>query len=155
MMRRFLPLLLIIALVLSGCYAELPSSDPTVTSTTASTVSSTAASTASDGSLTVHFIDVGQADCALIECDGAFMLIDGGNVEDGSLVVTYLENQGVAELSAVVCTHAHEDHVGGLPSVLAVYPTEAVYAPTRTYSSNCFDDFTLYAPFKLRQGSCT
>lgn len=145
MMRRFLPLLLIIALVLSGCYAELPSSDPTVTSTTASTVSSTAASTASDGSLTVHFIDVGQADCALIECDGAFMLIDGGNVEDGSLVVTYLENQGVAELSAVVCTHAHEDHVGGLPSVLAVYPTEAVYAPTRTYSSNCFDDFMYYA----------
>lgn len=36
------------------------------------------------------------------------------------------------------------DHVGGLPGVLAVYPTEAVYAPTRTYSSNCFDDFVCY-----------
>ena len=36
------------------------------------------------------------------------------------------------------------DHVGGLPGVLAVYPTEAVYAPTRTYSSNCFDDFVYY-----------
>ena len=36
-------------------------------------------------------------------------------------------------------------HVGGLPGVLAVYETEAVYAPTRTYSSNCFDDFVYYA----------
>ena len=96
------------------------------------------------GALTVHFIDVGQADCALLECDGEYILIDGGNVEDSSLVVSYLQKQGVEELTAVVCSHAHEDHVGGLPGVLAVYPTEAVYAPTRTYSSGCFDDFVYY-----------
>lgn len=94
--------------------------------------------------LTVHFIDVGQADCALLECDGEYILIDGGNVEDSSLVVSYLQRQGVEELAAVVCSHAHEDHVGGLPGVLAVYPTEAVYAPTRTYASKCFDDFVYY-----------
>ena len=94
--------------------------------------------------LTVHFIDVGQADCALLECDGEYILIDGGNVEDSSLVVSYLQQQGVEELAAVVCSHAHEDHVGGLPGVLAVYPTETVYAPTRTYSSKCFDDFVYY-----------
>jgi competence protein ComEC len=34
--------------------------------------------------------------------------------------------------------------VGGLPSVLAVYPTKAVYAPTNTYSSQIFDDFLYY-----------
>ncbi len=94
--------------------------------------------------LTVHFIDVGQADCALVECGGAFALIDGGNRDDGQLVVSYLEQQGVTELAAVICSHAHEDHVGGLPSVLSVYPTGAVYAPTRTYSSNAFDDFAYY-----------
>ena len=37
--------------------------------------------TGSDG-LIVHFIDVGQADAALVVCDGEAMLIDGGNVED-------------------------------------------------------------------------
>lgn len=94
--------------------------------------------------LTVHFIDVGQADCALIECDSSFMLIDGGNVDDGSLVVSYLDQMGVEKLDAVVCTHVHEDHVGGLAAVLSVFPTDRVYSPTTTYASWCFDDFMYY-----------
>ena len=94
--------------------------------------------------LTVQYIDVGQADCALLECDGQYMLIDGGNRDDSQLVVSFLEQQGVKELAAVVCSHAHEDHVGGLPAVLAVYPTKVVYAPTKTYSSNIFDKFVYY-----------
>ena len=98
-----------------------------------------------EGELVIHFIDVGQADCILLEYGDYTLLIDGGNRDDGQLVVSYLEQQGIEELDAVVCTHAHEDHVGGLPSVLAVYPTGAVYAPTRTYASNVFDDFMYYA----------
>lgn len=127
--KHFLALLLLLAL-LCGC--------------TVQTVPGTSASVSAGNTLTVHYIDVGQADCALLECSGEFMLIDGGNVEDSSLVVSYLEDTGVEELSAVVCTHAHEDHVGGLPGVLAVYPTDAVYSPTSTYSSKCFDDFMYY-----------
>ena len=38
--------------------------------------------------LTVHYIDVGQADSILLECDGQYLLIDGGNREDGQLVVS-------------------------------------------------------------------
>lgn len=101
-------------------------------------------SAVSGGGLTVRYIDVGQADCALLECDGEFLLIDGGNRDDSQLVVSFLEQQGVKELAAVVCSHAHEDHVGGLPAVLAVYPTKAVYAPTKTYSSSIFDKFVYY-----------
>ena len=95
--------------------------------------------------LTVHFIDVGQADCALIQQGDFTMLIDGGNVDDGQLVVTYLMDQGIEDLDYVVCTHAHEDHVGGLPSVLAVFPADNILSPTRTYASKCFDDFMYYA----------
>ena len=99
---------------------------------------------AKEDNLAVHYIDVGQADCILLSCGGEFMLIDGGNMDDGRLVVSYLEQQGVQELKAVICTHAHEDHVGGLPAVLAVYPTRAVYSPTTTYASKYFDDFMRY-----------
>ncbi len=130
-MKKRLFLILLCALLLWGC-AITPKPAPTQ------------APSALDSLFTVHFIDVGQADSALLAFDGKYILIDGGNVEDSSLVVSYLQRQGVEELEAVICSHAHEDHVGGLPGVLAVFPTKAVYAPTRTYSSNCFDDFLYY-----------
>ncbi len=134
MRRKLLALLLLLSLLLAGCAVGQPPDTPETT-----------APTAEPGkSLAVHYIDVGQADSILLECDGKFMMIDGGNVADSSLVVSYLQDQGVNELEAVVCTHAHEDHVGGLPAVLAVYPTRAVYAPTKTYASKCFDDFVRY-----------
>lgn len=132
-MRKLLSILLLLALLLSGCLQAPPETTPAAIT-----------QPSQNETLTVHFIDVGQADCALLECEGKFMLIDGGNVEDSSLVVSYLQKQGVEELEAVICSHAHEDHVGGLPGVLAVFPTKAVYAPTRTYSSKCFDDFVYY-----------
>ena len=129
MRKKLLALLLVLALLLTGC--AFPA------------VSGEKRPGGGDG-LTVYFLDVGQADCALLECGGEYMLIDGGNRDDSQLVVSFLEQQGVETLSKVICTHAHEDHVGGLPAVLAVYPTEAVYAPTRTYASKVFDDFVYY-----------
>ncbi len=133
-MKRLTLLAVLLAVLLTGCSLI----DSFITTP------NTADSTEPADTLTVHYIDVGQADCALLECRGKYMLIDGGNVQDSSLVVSYLQRQGVQELEAVICSHAHEDHVGGLPGVLAVFPTKAVYAPTRTYSSGCFDDFLYY-----------
>lgn len=131
-MKKLLSLLLLL-LLLTGCTL----SDPAETTDNASN--------AADGTLRVHFIDVGQADCALLEYEGNAILIDGGNVEDSSLVVSYLEQQGITYLNLVVASHAHEDHVGGLGGVLAVYETGSVWSPTTTYSSSCFDDFMHYA----------
>ena len=138
MKQKLLSLLLLFSLLLSGCTVVIETPQETTAATQPPV-------TLSQGeTLTVHFIDVGQADSILLECGGEFLLIDGGNKDDGQLVVSYLQQMGVEELEAVVCTHAHEDHVGGLPSVLAVYPTGAVYAPTNTYSSKIFDDFVYY-----------
>lgn len=98
-----------------------------------------------DGTLEVHYIDVGQADSALILCGGQSMLIDGGNVADSGLLVSYLEGQGLPELDYAVDTHAHEDHVGGLAGPLAKYGAEQVYAPVTDYDSKAFCDFKKYA----------
>ena len=97
-----------------------------------------------EGALEVHYIDVGQADSALILCGGESMLIDGGNVADSSLVVSYLADQGVDSLDYVVCTHAHEDHVGGLSGPLSQYPAEHVLAPVTEYDTKAFENFLKY-----------
>lgn len=96
------------------------------------------------GQLTVHFIDVGQADSILLECQGQTMLIDGGNVDDSSLVSSYLSAQGVSHLDYIVCTHAHEDHVGGLSGPLNTCTVGTVFAPVTEYSSKAFGNFVKY-----------
>jgi len=95
-------------------------------------------------SFAVHFIDVGQADAALVVCDDAAMLIDGGNVEDSDVIYTYLQKYGVDHLDYIVCTHAHEDHVGGLPGALQYASVDMALCPVTEYDSKAFDDFVRY-----------
>ena len=133
-----------LVLSLAGC-----SGLPSVPGGSADVVPNPSASAAAavdtvDAPLEVHFIDVGQALSVLVECDGQFMLYDGGNVDDGSLVVSYLQSQGVEQLEYVFCSHAHEDHVGGLAAALAYFPAYHVYSPVTDASTKCFQDFVKY-----------
>ena len=131
-MKKILVFVLLLALLLTGCTMTVSTSQP-------------AAEAEETSGLEVHYLDVGQADCILLQCDGHSMLIDGGNVEDSDLVVAYLQDQEVEKLDLVVNTHAHEDHVGGLPAVLAVFETAELWCPVTEYDSGCFEDFLYYA----------
>lgn len=93
----------------------------------------------------VHFIDVGQADAALVISDGKTMLIDGGNVDDSDRIFTYLQKQGITHLDYVVCTHAHEDHVGGLSGALTAATAGVVYSPVTEYDTRAFRNFAAKA----------
>ncbi len=94
-----------------------------------------------ESSFRVHFIDVGQADAALVECDGETMLIDGGNAEDSNLMYTYLKKQGVDHLDYVIGTHAHEDHIGGIAGALRYADVDRAYCPVTSYSTKAFSNF--------------
>lgn len=92
----------------------------------------------------VHFIDVGQADAALIICNGETMLIDGGNVDDSSLIVSYLDKLDINTIDYMVATHAHEDHVGGLSGPLNTCKVNNVLCSVKKYSSKAFSNFKKY-----------
>lgn len=68
--------------------------------------------------LLVHFIDVGQGDCILLESKGEFVLIDTGEREYAGTVRHYLNTRGVRVLKYVIATHPHSDHIGGMDQVL-------------------------------------
>lgn len=118
---------------------QTPTAAPTPTQTAIQTVAPTTEPPTSE--LTVHFIDVGQADAALLQCEDDVMLIDGGNVADSNLIIAYLKKLNIENIDYMVCTHAHEDHVGGLSAPLSVMPVGAVYASVTEKDSKAYQTF--------------
>ena len=151
-MKKLVALLLAL-LLLTGCTSAAPAETtvPTTEATipvTEATVPETTAETEPPSlidpdatTFSVHFIDVGQADSMLLECNGVYALIDAGYDTTGHIVVEYLQEQGVEELELVVGTHPHGDHIGGLPEVLNTFPANNVWSGPITYTNDYVRNF--------------
>ena len=87
--------------------------------------------------LTATVLDVGQGDSILVTFpDRRTMLVDGGphspHWDSGDEVVApFLWSLGLRHLDAVLLTHAHNDHLGGLDTVVADFRPSEVWV-TRT-----------------------
>ena len=93
-----------------------------------------------DSVMTVSFIDVGQADCILIESEGDYMLVDAGSNGTSSAVVSYLKNAGLSKLDYAIGTHPHEDHIGGLDAVIDNFDIGTLIMPDVTTATETFED---------------
>lgn len=101
------------------------------------------------GTLTIQYIDVGQADSALVECNGKYLLIDGGNRGDSDILYAILKRKGISHLDYVIGTHGHEDHIGGIAGALkACESVGVVYSPVTEFDSKTFENFKKVAEEK-------
>ncbi len=71
--------------------------------------------------ISVHFIDVGQGDCILIDTPDKDMLIDCGEEEHSGKVIRYLSSFGVTKLDYIMVTHPHSDHMGGMSRIMTAF----------------------------------
>ncbi|MCI6553313.1 MAG: MBL fold metallo-hydrolase [Lachnospiraceae bacterium] len=90
--------------------------------------------------LTVHFIDVGQGDAALLTCDGEAMLIDAGDNTKGTAVQLYLSKQGVTSLKYLVLTHPDADHIGGADVIVSKLDIENVLMSPYRKDSRTYEE---------------
>lgn len=77
--------------------------------------------------ISCHFLDVGKADAMLLEQGKNFFLIDGGTVNSGDAIISYLTRRGVKELEGVFVTHPDADHLGAIYRVLQDFPVKNFY----------------------------
>jgi len=99
-----------------------------------------AINTESASNLKIYFIDVGQADCILINNNGEYALIDAGNNADGQKIVDYINSLGISSFKYVIGTHAHEDHIGGMDDIIDNFSIEHFFMPDAITTTKTFED---------------
>lgn len=90
--------------------------------------------------LQVHFIDVGQADSILIHCEKENALIDAGKSDSGKKLISYFNSLGINEFKYVFGTHAHEDHIGSMDTIILKYKIGKFFMPDVITTTKTFED---------------
>lgn len=124
-------LLILLALGLTGCGStELPEQSNRSQSQNIYT-----------GTLRVHFLDVGQGDCILVQLpNGRNMLVDAGKNDSAGTINSYLKACGIARLDYLVGTHPHEDHIGSLDTIVQNLPVGEILLPQVTTNTRTYRD---------------
>lgn len=105
---------------------------------TSSSSSETETAIVSEGSLKVHFIDVGQGDAIFVELPNKeTMLIDAG--PSSGIVNSYLNGLGYSKINYVVATHPDADHINGMPEVLNSFSVDKFYMPEKEHTTKIFE----------------
>ena len=118
-------------LLLTGCMTAggKEKEQPDTTTVNKYTVSDKASEGQLTDKLTVHFLDVGQGDCALITCGEHAMLIDAGDNSMGTMVELYLRKQNIKKLDYVIGTHPDADHIGGMDVIIYKFDCDTIILP--------------------------
>lgn len=91
--------------------------------------------------LKIHYIDVGQGDAILIQTPGGKnVMIDTGTNASTNTVTSYLQKLGITKLDILAGTHPHEDHIGGMDTVLNMFQVGKVYMPKASINTQTFKD---------------
>lgn len=130
--------LLVLIILVSGYFYTTYFDNENITKDVTTNVKQTINESSSN--LKIYFVDVGQADCILINDNNEYSLIDAGNNEDGEKLVKYFKDLGITKFKYVFGTHAHEDHIGGMDNIIKNFQIEHFYMPDAITTTRTFEE---------------
>ena len=89
----------------------------------------------------VHFLDVEQGLCILVELGDEVLIYDGGERDTSSFVVSYLQDQGITEIDYMISSHYDSDHVSGLIGCLNAFEVKNVIGSDYEHNSKLYLSF--------------
>lgn len=90
--------------------------------------------------LIVHYIDVGQGDCILVQVNNKNLLIDSGPSSNREDLLSYFKKLNINKLDYLIATHPHEDHIGNMDTIIKRFKINNFYAPKITNTSLSFEN---------------
>lgn len=120
-MRKLLTITLLPLLLLTGCVSP--------------------ALEASMPELRVTFLDVGAADCIVLQTDGHAAMIDTGNQGDAQYILDFLDAEGIERLDFLLLTHLDKDHIGAADVVMESISIDTIYAPDYVKGNKQYDQY--------------
>jgi len=97
--------------------------------------------------LRITFLDIGQGDAIHIQTpSGKHVLVDVGRWSPGydsgsRTIVPYLQYYGVDRLDAIILSHPHADHIGGIVSIMNEFDVSAIYQSSYEYESQLYSNY--------------
>lgn len=98
-------------------------------------------SNATAETMKVHFLDVEQGLCILVQLGDEVLIYDGGERDTSSFVVSYIQDLGITEIDYMISSHYDSDHVSGLIGCLNAFEVKQVIGSNYEHDSKLYESF--------------
>lgn len=134
---------ILLFLILSLCFFTTPKENESL-APLSTKIEEKALTNEKNDNLIVHYIDVGQGDSVFIELpNDETILIDAGEKEYGSVVNNYIKELGYDDITYLIGSHPHSDHIGGFLTIIKEFDIGNIYMPKAVSNSLIYENVLL------------
>jgi len=99
----------------------------------------TASAAWADGTLRIHFVDVGQGDGMVIRSpEGRIIIVDAGPRRGAQPMMSALKVEGAEAIDLAIMSHPHLDHLGGMEAIFREVPPRLFLDPGFDHPSQAY-----------------
>lgn len=91
--------------------------------------------------MTVTILDVGSADCIVIQTSNHTIMIDTGTDDESDTILSFLEENMITTIDYLIITHFDKDHVGGADKIIDAIGIGQIMQPDYVRDSKQYEEY--------------